>query len=39
MSQPADDSWTPPENWANGTEDEQEAYKNFWNFKSNKGSK
>lgn len=34
-----DDSWTPPENWANGTDDEQEAYQTFWDHKSGKKTK
>jgi hypothetical protein len=34
-----DDSWTPPENWSNGTDDEQEAYQTFWEHKSSKGPK
>jgi hypothetical protein len=25
-----DESWTPPENWSHGTDDEKEAYKTFW---------
>ena len=25
-----DDSWTPPKNWSDGTDDEKEAYKTFW---------
>lgn len=32
-----DDSWAPPENWSNGTDDEREAYQTFWEHKSSKG--
>ena len=34
-----DDSWTPPENWSNGTDDERGAYQTFWEHKSSKSSK
>lgn len=32
-----DYGWTPPDNWANGTDDEQEAYQIFWASKLGKG--
>lgn len=34
-----DKNWYPPENWVNGTDDEREAYENFWKNKSPKSMK